>query len=91
MTSSEVSKHTHKWTCLRDKLLICPTCDTVTEIDDLLANTAYDAWMSAKISILSDQLYANELKKDARNIAYAWVRKNNPDAIKSDMQQGAFL
>ena len=83
--------HLHKWECLRDTKLICHGCDTVSEISDLLDSCASKASIATKVSVLSSQLFAGELKKEARDKAYAWVRRVNPDAIKPITQQGSLL
>lgn len=74
-----MNNHTHKWSVLAapDKLQ-CAKCDTVSTIDTLLANTATDAARDAKITLLSDQLFARELKKPAHDAAYLWVKINAP-------------
>ena len=73
------SKHVHKWECLRAD-------NTVAEIDTLITNNRNDAYLKAKVDILSKQLYAGDLKKDAREKAYAWLMEYSPDAIKEDEQ-----
>ena len=83
--------HLHKWECLRDTKVICHGCDTVSEISDLLESCASKASLAAKVSIISGQLFAGELKKEAREKAYAWVRRVNPDAINPKAQQGSLL
>jgi hypothetical protein len=80
------SKHVHKWECLRTDKLICHRCNTVAEIDTLITNNRNDAYLKAKVDILSKQLYAGDLKKDAREKAYAWLMEHSPDAIKKDEQ-----
>lgn len=80
------SKHVHKWECLRVDKLICHRCNTVAEIDTLITNNRNDAYLKAKVDILSKQLYAGDLKKDAREKTYAWLMEHSPDAIKKDEQ-----
>lgn len=72
-----MNDHSHRWEGMADgKRLACHGCHTVTTIKDLLANTAAAAAHNAKIQLLSKQLYAKDLKKEAHDAAYAWVRQN---------------
>lgn len=75
------TKHAHKWQGLNVDKLICHGCDTVSEISDVLANVASEAAHQSKISTLSAQLFARELRKDAHDKYYAWVRQNNSEAV----------
>jgi hypothetical protein len=71
-----------KWTVMHTGTrLICaiPRCDTISDLDTVIANTRADAARTEKINILSKQLFAGDLKKKARDDAYAWVRANAPD------------
>ena len=69
----------HNWVGMTDgKRLACHNCHTVTEIRVLIDNTATAAAHKAKINLLSKQLYARELKKDAHDAAYAWIKHNTP-------------
>jgi hypothetical protein len=83
--------HRHKWECLRDTKVICHGCDTVSEITDLLESCAASAATASKVNVLSGQLLAGELRKEAHEKAYAWVRRINPEAIKPMTQQGTLL
>ena len=85
-------EHRHKWEVFKGtNKLICHLngCETVSAIDVLLANTVADTRRQTKIDVLSSQLFARELKKDAHDAAYAWVRANSPEIVKD--RQGVLI
>lgn len=84
-----IAKHLHNWHCLRDDFVICEACDTTTHIRDLLANTETEAIKQTKIAVYSHQLFAGHLKKTAHDEAYAWVRRDNPEALPA--KQGVLV
>ena len=73
-------EHVHKYQTIDKNNLICNSCNTVTPIDILLENTEKAARKSERIKVLSDQLFARELKKDAHDKAYAWIMQNTGSA-----------
>lgn len=72
-------EHTHKWDHLNGTDFICNTkdCKTVSNIKDIIANTAKESALREKIKVYSDLLMARELKKDAGLRVYAWVMANS--------------
>jgi hypothetical protein len=81
-------EHTHKWEVLKgSNKLICNLngCETVTEIHVLLANTVIETKKATKHELLSAQLFARELRKDARDAAYSWVMANGPETNKQEI------
>jgi len=90
MSSDKV--HVHVWhTTTKPDILACQ-CDTVAKLSDLLHNVATQAGINQRVKLISEMLFANELKKDARDKYYAWVMKqNNVEAKKMLDNQGSLL
>lgn len=68
--------HICSWEPIGDSRLVCHGCNLVTSISVLLQKARVEAAQQAKIKLLSDQLFGRELKKDAHDKYYAWVRAN---------------
>lgn len=75
-----MKEHKHKWAVFTKSplRLICEVknCEVVSDIDTALANAKAEAANQAKIEILVTQLRNGDLRKSARDVAYAYVRKH---------------
>lgn len=74
--------HTHSWRYLKGTKLICD-CDTVSDLDTVLETAAIEA----RAKLLSEQLFNNDLKKEARERAYNWVMRQNSQLLKTQKQE----
>lgn len=89
----ESKEHKCNWSMIPGtNRLICNKCNVVSDIDTLLANATASAYKKAQVDLLSRQLYARDLKKSARDKAYAWVRSNTSESVLiEDRQQNLFI
>lgn len=76
-------KHIHTWQTMDKKMLSCTVdmCNTVSSVDDVIENAERRGAFRERLTIYSEQLFGNHLKKGPHDAAYAWVRKHNPDSL----------
>ncbi|HJP81414.1 MAG TPA: hypothetical protein VJ841_03420 [Candidatus Saccharimonadales bacterium] len=82
-------EHEHKWhTTDKPNHLECTVqnCNTVTSLVDALANAASDAAIQAKVQVLTTQLRNGYLKKNARDIAYSFVRSHGIEGFVHEQE-----
>lgn len=88
-----MNAHRCAWTPLTGNRVVCNGCKTVSDIPTLLQNAEKAAAKEAKISLLSQQLFARDLKKEAHERYYIWVRQNSPAGTLAQIEskQGVLL
>jgi hypothetical protein len=88
-----MNAHRHKWEVSKESgKLVCNVdkCNTMTDLDTLLANTRVETANQTKVDVLVKQLRAGELKKFAYEPAYAWVTAHAPN-VAVRPEQATFL
>lgn len=76
-------EHRHRWKCWHDTTLVCErSCNVAIDIKDLIANERADAAQESKLKLLSEQLFAKDLKKPAHDKAYIYLRLHNQEVDK---------
>lgn len=90
-----MKEHIHKWEPIGNNKVVCNSleCNLVSDIPTLLKNAIEAAATQARTKLLTDQLYARELKKDAHAKYYYEVTQsaNYPKLEKFIEKQAVLL